>query len=207
MEIAEIRRESDCVVSVHLDRPSATPLPEWTPGSHIDVLLPNGLLRQYSLCSEQGSGRWRLGVLREPSGRGGSAFVHDDLRPGARIKVREPRNNFTLAHASEYLFVAGGIGITPILPMLAQADAAGIPWRLVYLGRSLDSMAFTAELARYGDKVHLHADDTHGLYPLKELLGSTDADFHTYVCGPGPLLDFITSLTAGWDDKTRFHFE
>ncbi len=207
VEIAEIRRESDCVVSLHLEHPSATPLPAWTPGSHIDVLLPNGLLRQYSLCSEPGTGRWRLGVLREPSGRGGSAFVHDDLQPGARIKVREPRNNFALGHANEYLFIAGGIGITPILPMLAQADAAGVPWRLVYLGRSLDSMAFTAELARYGDKVHLHADDTAGLYPLKDLLGSPDADFHTYVCGPGPLLDFITSLTTGWDDRTRFHFE
>ena len=207
VEIAEIHPESDCVVSLHLCHPAAKSLPAWTPGSHIDVLLPNGLLRQYSLCSEVGAPRWRLGVLREPAGRGGSAYVHDDLRPGAKIKVREPRNNFALKRAPEYLFIAGGIGITPILPMLAQAEESGVPWKLVYLGRSLDSMAFTAELARYGDKVHLHADDTAGLYPLKDLLGAGDAAFHTYVCGPGPLLDFITSLTTGWQDSTRFHFE
>ena len=207
VEVAEIRTESSGVLSLHLAHPAARPLPGWTPGSHIDVLLPNGLLRQYSLCSEPGSRRWRLGVLREPAGRGGSAYVHDDLRPGARIKVREPRNNFGLRPAPEYLFIAGGIGITPILPMLAAAEESGIPWRMVYLGRSLESMAFTAELARYGDKVHVHADDTAGLYPLKELLGDADAAFHTYACGPGALLDFIASLAAGWKDKTRFHFE
>ncbi|GAA1873022.1 PDR/VanB family oxidoreductase [Paeniglutamicibacter psychrophenolicus] len=207
VEVAEIRTESSGVLSLHLAHPAALPLPGWTPGSHIDVLLPNGLLRQYSLCSEAGARRWRLGVLREPAGRGGSAYVHDDLRPGARVKVREPRNNFGLQPAPEYLFIAGGIGITPILPMLAAAEESGIPWRMVYLGRSLESMAFTAELARYGDKVHVHADDTAGLYPLKELLGDAEAAFHTYACGPGPLLDFIASLAAGWEDKTRFHSE
>jgi ferredoxin len=91
--------------------------------------------------------------------------------------------------------------------MLAAAEESGVPWRMVYLGRSLESMAFTAELARYGDKVHVHADDTTGLYPLKELLGDAEAAFHTYACGPGPLLDFIASLADGWADKTRFHFE
>jgi ferredoxin-NADP reductase len=207
VEVAEIRPESDCVLSVHLADPAGGDLPAWSPGAHVDVLLPNGLLRQYSLCSEPGAARWRLGVLREPKSRGGSAYVHDALRPGARIRVRAPRNNFSLKRAPEYVFIAGGIGITPILPMLAQAEEAGVPWRLVYLGRSLDSMAFTAELARYGQKVHLHADDTAGLYPLKDLLGEGDAAFHAYVCGPGPLLDVISSLAATWADGSRFHYE
>ncbi|MBB2994823.1 PDR/VanB family oxidoreductase [Paeniglutamicibacter cryotolerans] len=207
VEVAEIRPEADGVLSLHLAHPAGKPLPDWAPGSHIDVLLPNGLLRQYSLCSEAGAGRWRLGVLREAAGRGGSAYVHDDLRPGARIKVREPRNNFTLKPAPEYLFLAGGIGITPILPMLAAAQESGIPWRLVYMGRSRSSMAFLSELEQFGDKVQVHADDEAGLFPLKDLLQAPDAGFHTYVCGPGPLLDFISSLTSAWDDQKRFHFE
>lgn len=207
VEVAGITRASDSVVSLELAHPAGLALPEWTPGSHIDVLLPNGLLRQYSLCSVPGQARWRLGVLREPAGRGGSAYIHEDLRPGARIKVRHPRNNFELGPAPEYLFIAGGIGITPILPMLRAAEDSGTPWRLVYLGRSRSSMAFIEELAVYGGKVHVHADDESGFYPLPELLGDPAAGFHAYVCGPGPLLDFISGLAAGWQDSSRYRFE
>ncbi|WP_298251914.1 PDR/VanB family oxidoreductase [uncultured Arthrobacter sp.] len=205
--IDEIRPESDRVVSVHLRPRTEGGLPSWTPGSHVDVLLPNGLLRQYSLCSEPGAGTWRLGVLREASGRGGSAYIHEGLRPGDSVRVRSPRNNFELLPAPEYLFVAGGIGITPLLPMIARAEEEGIPWRLVYLGRSLASMAFRSELERYGDKVQLHANDTSGRYPLPELFGTGVGGFHAYVCGPATLLDQIASLAGTWDDRTRFHFE
>src|SRR6185312_6164949 len=118
VEVRSIQRESSNVVSLELEHPLGEELPEWEAGAHVDVLLPNGLLRQYSLCSERSSrSAWRLGILREPEGRGGSAYVHDMLRPGTKIQVRGPRNNFVLAPAGSYLFIAGGIGITPILPM------------------------------------------------------------------------------------------
>ncbi|MFL4473696.1 PDR/VanB family oxidoreductase [Paeniglutamicibacter sp. MACA_103] len=207
VDVVDIRRESESVLSLGIARPDGLALPDWGPGSHVDVMLPNGLLRQYSLCSAPGDPRWRLGVLREPAGRGGSAYIHDQLKPGEQLRVRSPRNNFVLGPAAEYVFIAGGIGITPILPMLRAAEASGVPWRLVYLGRSRSSMAFTGELAQYGEKVHVHADDESGLYPLGGLLGDPAAGFHAYVCGPGPLLDYIATLTSGWQDPARFHFE
>lgn len=207
VEVVDIRQESESVLSLRILRPGGLALPDWSPGSHIDVLLPDGLLRQYSLCSVPGDAHWRLGVLREPSGRGGSAYIHDQLRPGAQLRVRGPRNNFGLGPAPEYLFIAGGIGITPILPMLRAAESSGTPWRLLYLGRSRGSMAFAGELSRYGDKVQVHADDESGLYPLGDLLGDPAAAFHAYVCGPGPLLDHIATLTSNWQDPSRFHFE
>ncbi|MFT4469120.1 PDR/VanB family oxidoreductase [Arthrobacter sulfonylureivorans] len=208
VEVRSIRRESSSVVSLELEHPLGEDLPEWEAGAHVDVLLPNGLLRQYSLCSEPTCrSAWRLGILREPEGRGGSAYVHDLLRPGTKIQVRGPRNNFVLAPASSYVFIAGGIGITPILPMIREAAALGVPWRLVYLGRSRSSMAFLEEIQALGGDVHIHADDESGLYPLAELLADQQPDLHVYACGPGPLLNVIQSLADGWEEPGRFHCE
>ncbi len=207
-EVHRITHESDGVLSVELRHPLGHQLPEWNAGSHLDVLLPNGLIRQYSLCSDPGQrSSWRLAVLREPAGRGGSAFVHDELRPGTKIQVRGPKNNFALAPAAEYVFLAGGIGITPILPMVRAAAAGDKPWRLIYMGRSRKNMAFLDELAGYGQNVHIHADDESGFYPLAELLADPGANFHVYSCGPGPLLTVIESLAGGWLDPSRLHFE
>ncbi len=205
--VSAINRESDCVLSLVLEHPLEEALPEWEPGAHVDVMLPNGVLRQYSLCSEPGKPDWRIAVLREPNGRGGSAYVHDQLQPGTKVQIRAPRNNFALAAATEYVFIAGGIGITPILPMIRRAAEGSVPWRLVYLGRSRKSMAFLDELEAYGSNVHIHADDENGLFPLAELLNTPDAGFHLYTCGPGPLLKVIQSMTASWVDQSRFHFE
>jgi len=208
VEITTITRESDGVVALRLHGVGDAPLPEWEPGAHIDVLLPNGLVRQYSLCGGPDRGEeWRIAVLREPAGRGGSACVHDELRPGTRLQVRQPRNNFALAPALEYVFVAGGIGITPILPMIRKVAASGLPWRLVYLGRSQASMAFVDELRSYGSNVHIHADDESGIFPLGDLLSGPDAKFHLYTCGPEGLLKAVQKFTATWDDPSRFHFE
>ncbi|MFD1211950.1 PDR/VanB family oxidoreductase [Arthrobacter sp. GCM10027362] len=208
VEVRSVSRESDGVVSLRLEHPLGRQLPAWTPGSHIDVLLPNGILRQYSLCSEQSDrSGWRLGVLREPAGRGGSAYIHDELKPGTKVQVRGPRNNFALAGAGSYLFIAGGIGITPILPMLREAAGRDTPWRLVYLGRSRSSMAFTRELEALGGDVHLHADDESGLYPLAGLLADLDPDTHVYACGPGPLLNALQAIAGGWEDPSRLHVE
>ena len=116
-------------------------------------MLPNGLTRQYSLCGDRWDAHsYRVGVLREPAGRGGSAFVHDELRVGDLVGVGGPRNNFPLVPSPRYLFVAGGIGITPILPMIHQADLVGADWQLLYGGRRRASMAFLDELAGYVDE-------------------------------------------------------
>ena len=207
VSVTTVTRESDCVLSLQLEHPLEAGLPGWEPGAHVDVLLPNGLVRQYSLCSEPDQPHWRLAVLRELSGRGGSAYVHDELQPGTKVQIRGPRNNFALAPAPEYLFIAGGIGITPILPMIRQAERSGVPWRMVYLGRSRESMAFLADLEDYGEKVHIHTDDESGRFPLAELLDRPNHDFHLYTCGPGPLLKVIQDFTASWIDQSRFHFE
>jgi ferredoxin-NADP reductase len=143
-------------------------LPGWTPGAHIDVHLPGGLIRQFSLCGDPADrGAWRVAVLREPGGRGGSAWVHDKLARGDELQVSAPRNHFPLVEADEYVFIAGGIGITPILPMLAAVRA---PWRLTYGGRTRASMAFLGELSRYGDQVTVRPQDKYGLLDLDALL-------------------------------------
>lgn len=206
-EVHSMTRESDSVLSLNLRHPLGEDLPAWSAGAHLDVLLPNGLVRQYSLCSDPAEKSWRIAVLREPAGRGGSAYVHDELRPGTKIQVRGPKNNFALDPAGKYVFLAGGIGITPILPMVRAAAAAGVPWKLVYLGRSRTTMAFLDELSYYGNAVHVHADDEHGLYPLADLLADPAGDFDLYACGPGPLLNVIQKLTAGWENPARLHFE
>lgn len=135
VEIAEIRREAEAVISLTLVPTGKADLPSWTPGAHIDLHLPSGLVRKYSLCSDPSDRRaWRIAVLRAGDG-GGSAEIHDRLRPGDHLPVGGPHNHFPLVPADSYLFIAGGIGVTPFLPMIRAAKAAGRGWRLVYIGR------------------------------------------------------------------------
>ena len=146
------------VISLTLADPTGAKLPAWTPGAHIDVLLDDTVVRQYSLCGSPGDQHsWRIGVLLDPGGRGGSRRVHETVNVGDAVAVRGPRNHFPLLGADRYIFIAGGIGITPILPMLAAATDAGADWQLFYGGRSRESMAFVGELAQYGDRVTLVA--------------------------------------------------
>jgi cytochrome P450/ferredoxin-NADP reductase len=187
------------VAALVLGADDGADLPAWEPGAHVDLVLGNGLTRQYSLCGDPADRSvYRVGVLREESGGGGSRFVHDELRPGATVPVRAPRNHFRLEPAAHYVFVAGGIGITPILTMIAQADAAGADWTLLYGGRKRASMAFLDELECHGDRVTVWPQDTHGLLDLDALLGEPRADTLVYACGPGPLLDAVEARCAGW---------
>jgi ferredoxin-NADP reductase len=188
--VVTARRDvADGVVALDLRDPSGSELPAWEVGAHIDLMLTDDLTRQYSLCGDPADREtWRIGVLREPDGRGGSAFVHDRLVPGATVHVRGPRNHFALEPAARYLFVAGGIGITPILPMLHAAEAAGATWRLLYGGRSAASMAFVDELP--AGTVELRPQDRNGLLDLDAALADT-AGTLVYCCGPGPLLDAV----------------
>ncbi|WP_367319629.1 2Fe-2S iron-sulfur cluster-binding protein [Streptomyces sp. HUAS ZL42] len=193
-ELVVDRREvaADGVLALTLRHPLGEELPTWEPGAHIDVLLGPDLERQYSLCGDPADrGTWRIGVLREPEGRGGSAYVHEQLGQGDKVRVRGPRNHFALRAASRYRFVAGGIGVTPILPMLAAAEAAGAEWTLLYGGRTRNSMAFTQELARYGERVTIAPQDEVGLLDLGSVLDGLPEDTLVYCCGPGPLLDAV----------------
>ncbi|HEU5471073.1 MAG TPA: PDR/VanB family oxidoreductase [Actinophytocola sp.] len=186
------------VVRLTLRHPENERLPAWEPGAHLDLVLRPELVRQYSLCGDPADRSvFQLAVLREPAGRGGSAHVHDRLRPGDPVRIRGPRNNFPLVDAARYLFIAGGIGITPIVPMVAAVAARGVPWRLVYGGRRRTSMAFLPELGRYGDRVRVLPEDETGLLPVDELLRGTGPDTAVYCCGPEPLLAAVERRRAG----------
>jgi ferredoxin-NADP reductase len=187
------------VVALTLVSPAGEILPAWSPGAHIDLVLADDLVRQYSLCSSPGEdGAWRVGVLRTPDSRGGSQRVHDTLTEGATVTVRGPRNHFPLVAASTYLFIAGGIGITPMLPMIAQADAAGADWRLLYGGRHRASMAFLPELAQYRDRVTVVPQDEAGFLDLDGVLGTPQAGALVYCCGPEGLLSAVEAKCASW---------
>lgn len=190
---------ADGVAVLTLEHVDAARLPDWAPGAHIDLVLPTGVIRQYSLCGDRFDAfRYRVGVLREPAGRGGSAFVHDVLAVGDTVGVGGPRNNFPLVPSPRYLFLAGGIGITPLLPMVHQADLLDADWTLVYGGRHRGSMAFLDELAAYGDRVHVVPQDECGLIDLPRWLGDPQPDVAVYCCGPSPLLDAVGEAAAHW---------
>ncbi|MGR6973996.1 PDR/VanB family oxidoreductase [Streptomyces cynarae] len=194
VELVVDRREpaAEGVLALTLRHPLGEELPAWEPGAHIDVLLGPGLERQYSLCGDPADRQtWRIAVLREADGRGGSAHVHEQVREGDKVRVRGPRNHFPLQPSPRYRFIAGGIGITPILPMLAAVEAAGAEWTLLYGGRTRRSMAFTAELERYGDRVTVAPQDETGLLDLASVLDDVPDGTLVYCCGPGPLLDAV----------------
>ncbi|WP_309238579.1 PDR/VanB family oxidoreductase [Actinoplanes aureus] len=188
---------ADGVVALTLADPAGARLPDWTPGAHIDLILPGGLVRQYSLCGD----RWnpytyRIAVLREPAGRGGSAYIHDVLDLGEAVGLGGPRNNFPLVPADRYLFIAGGIGITPLLPMVAQADLLGADWALLYGGRREASIAFLENLAGYGDRVQIRPQDRYGLLDLPAFVDGHRPGTRVYSCGPAPLLAAVEQACA-----------
>lgn len=198
---------SEGVVALTLRSIDGKPPPRWEPGSHVDLIIEGVATRQYSLSGDPADTRtWRLGILRDPEGSGGSLYVHDRLAPGDKVRVRGPRNNFPLVDSPKYLFIAGGIGITPILPMIRAAEAAGAEWRLAYGGRTRASMPFLDELAIHGDKVSVLPQDEVGLLDLDGLLGTPSEDTKVYCCGPEPLLNAVEDRCRAWP-KGSLHVE
>ncbi|WP_421958139.1 PDR/VanB family oxidoreductase [Prescottella agglutinans] len=180
------------VVALTLADPRGQRLAPWTPGSHIDLILPNGMSRQYSLCGDRwDTYRYRIAVLNEANGRGGSRWIHENLREGDVLGFGGPRNQFPLVPADRYVFIAGGIGITPMIPMIEQAVRTERPWRLVYGGRSRQSMAFLDDLERFGDHVHCAPQDEVGLLDLDVALADVEPGTKVYCCGPTGLLEAV----------------
>ncbi|MFF5448611.1 PDR/VanB family oxidoreductase [Streptomyces sp. NPDC012888] len=188
-------RLAEGVVGLRLAPASGAATEPWRAGAHIDLVLPSGKVRQYSLHGDPADGSaYQVAVLRDPDGRGGSVEVHG-LSVGDRIAVRGPRNHFPLADAPAYLFVAGGIGIVPFLPMIDEAERRGVPWRLLYVGRSRASMAFLPRLERYGaERVSVYARDLTGRPDLAAHLSAGPAGTAVYCCGPDGLMRAVEEL-------------
>lgn len=200
LRVAARREVAEGVVEVTLADPAGAPLPPWTAGAHIDLVLNDSLTRQYSLCgSASDESSFKVGVLRDPNSRGGSAYVHDKLAEGATVRVRGPRNHFPLIASPRYQFIAGGIGITPILPMIEAARARGAEWSLLYLGRSRASMAF---LERLGDdgRVTVWPRDENDRFDLASVLGNPRRDTLVYCCGPEALLEAVEDGCESWPE-------
>ncbi|MEU8874276.1 PDR/VanB family oxidoreductase [Streptomyces javensis] len=187
--VDHIERVAEDVVSLVL-RGATGPLAPWEPGAHIDLALPNWLTRQYSLCGDPADREsYRVAVRHDRLSRGGSEYVHRFLRRGRALDVSLPRNHFPLLPAPEYLFLAGGIGITPILPMLRAAAASDVPASLVYLGQSVESMPFVDELrSSYGDRARIVATRQQGRPDFATLASGLSPGGVVYACGPGPML-------------------
>ena len=179
--------ECDDTVALDLVDPFGAPLPAWEPGAHVDVVLGAATVRQYSLCGDPAErDRWRLGVLRDAAGRGGSIALHDDVEVGSVLEVGTPRNNFPVAPADSYLLLGGGIGITPLLPMARELRRRGARHVLLHATRSADRAAFAAEVAALGGRAH--HDDIDGMLDVAGLLGGLAPGTAVYCCGPEGLL-------------------
>jgi tetrachlorobenzoquinone reductase len=184
-------------------------LPAAEPGAHIDVHLPNGKTRQYSLTvSEANPERYLIGVRRDPASRGGSSYMHDEVKPGDILKIRLPRNHFPLVeNAPHVVLIAGGIGITPIYCMVQRLAALGRAFALHYSCRSRADMAFRAELEKC-EEAHLHFDDESGgkFLDIAAIVAAAPKDAHLYCCGPMPMLKAFEQATAQWP-RAQIHAE
>ncbi len=190
LRVQQMTWEAEGVLSVRLTRiESDRPLPEWSPGAHIDIYVPDGTTRQYSLCGDpQDLSSYQIAVLREPGSRGGSDFIHEQLRVGDRLLVTRPKHHFNLEDATFHALIAGGIGVTPIMTFAEELARRGAPFSLTYGGRTADSMAFRARLAALGDRVTYLAEDVDGRPDLDAIVRSVPPGGLVYVCGPLPLL-------------------
>lgn len=202
VEIASKRTVATGIVALTLIDPERRPLPVFSAGSHVDLEIAPGLIRQYSLCGNPAdSSAYEIAVLREPQSRGGSMAVHDALAVGARMRISAPRNLFPLVPSEgKALLLGGGIGITPLLCMAERLAQTGASFELHYCARSLDRAAFRDRIVRsaYSRQAHLHFDDgdpSQRFDPASVLAGA-DAESHIYICGPNGFIDWIYSVAA-----------
>ncbi|HWG28524.1 PDR/VanB family oxidoreductase [Actinospica sp.] len=211
MRVVEREDAADDAVTFHFAAPDGRVLEHWWPGAHLRIELPSGLVRHYSLCGDPARRDTYTITVRRIPGGAGSVELHDAVRQGSMIRVMKPRNAFPFAAERTVLFLAGGIGITPILPMVREAAARRLDWRLVYAGRSRAAMPFLDVLKDLGgDRVQILADDETGRVPDgSELVGAGARGSAVYCCGPAPMLAAARTAAqaVGPDAVSAFHFE
>jgi tetrachlorobenzoquinone reductase len=204
--VRAIKWEAPGVLSLDLTAPDLAPLPAFDPGAHVDLTLPDGTLRQYSLCGDPGdTSHYRLGV-RDIGGGQSSGFIHRELRPGALVTLSMPRNNFPLVDSKRYIFIAGGIGITPLIPMMRQASAQGRPWILLYCNRNAAAAPFLAEIGSLGGQVSMHSSESGTRLDPAQRLAQAEEDTLIYCCGPERLMSAVEKATQAWPPGSA-HFE
>jgi cytochrome P450/ferredoxin-NADP reductase len=193
------------IIGLELTHTDGTPLPRFDAGAHVDVFVKSGLIRQYSLTGDPADGsKYRLGILLDPTSRGGSTAIHKQFMQGQNIRIGRPRNNFPMhSNVAHTVLFAGGIGITPMLSMAYALQAQRASWELHYCGRTADRLAFKDELDQFGDKAHIHIDSgpKSQQIDINAVLATTAPDRHLYVCGPNGFMDFVvtSAQNSGWD--------
>jgi phthalate 4,5-dioxygenase reductase subunit len=211
LKIASARDTALGIRTFELVHPEGAALPPFTPGSHIQVQAPNGMIRKYSLCNDPNeTNRYVIAVKRDPAGKGGSISMHEQATVGATLQVSLPDNAFPLVEgAARYLFIAGGIGITPILSMIRSFDELSPPWKLYYLTQSPDTTAFLDELSAPELRANVHVHHDHGdmqnaydLWPVLERPGNAQI----YCCGPRGLMEAVRDMSGHWS-PANVHFE
>ncbi|AJQ95949.1 PDR/VanB family oxidoreductase [Gynuella sunshinyii] len=198
--------ETDDIVSLELMKPDGSSLPSFTAGAHIDLHLPDNMIRQYSLFnSSTETDRYMIGVLKDPSSRGGSLAVHDHIKEGDIVQISEPRNLFALEQgARRSILFAGGIGVTPILAMAEQLVRTNAEFEMHYCARSKQRMAFMEHIANsaFASNVQCHFDDGDEAQRLNidQVLATPEPGTHIYVCGPTGFMDYVLTAaeTLGW---------
>ena len=210
LEVLRIQEVAHNIIELEFASADGTPLPEWSAGAHFDLRLKEGLSRQYSLMRGTiNPNNWRIAVLVEEAGRGGSLFIRDNLNKGDLVSGFGPRNHFPLTAAREYLFLAGGIGITPLLEMIRVAEANSTPWKLNYLGGSLSTMSYVDFLKNeYGNKVEIFAKSLGQRLDLESAIAASSSGTHVYCCGPERLMIAVEDSLAASPERAhveRFH--
>lgn len=199
--LTEIKLEAEGVVSLTFHHPDGALLPKWQPGAHLEIALPSGKLRQYSLCGNPANRRaYKVAVLRVLDGNGGSSEVHNNLRVGRSYAISGPRNHFELLPAGSYLFIAGGIGVTPIMPMVNTMGESD-DWRALYCGKTRSGMAFLRDIESR-EQVRVFSDDQEGRPDFAAEIASCSPGTRVYCCGPSGMLDAVSKACSRRDDIT-----
>lgn len=213
VRVASLTVEAEDIVSLELLPSDGKELPPFSAGSHVDVELPNGMIRQYSLCNDSSEqNRYQIAVLLDPETRGGSASVHRDIKANQIIKISQPRQNFPLVDAKYSILIAGGIGVTPLLSMAERLARTNASFEMHYCTRSESRTAFTQRIraASFVDRVNFHHDDGEPTqrFDIESVLAEGNSDSHIYVCGPRGFMDFVINSAKGrgWSNE-QIHFE
>jgi ferredoxin-NADP reductase len=202
VRLRRISWEAEGVMAFEFAAADGSDLPPFEPGAHVDLHLGDGMLRQYSLCGDPAQRKfYRIGVREIDAGRV-SRYIHRSLRPGALLQMSQPRNNFEFVASPNYLFIAGGIGITPLLPMMQTASGAGAVWTLLFCARSIEQAPFLEEAKAHGGDVSVHASQAGTRLDVTHYLAEVKPDTIIYCCGPESLMTSVEAASAHWPEGT-----